>query len=78
MNILLDSSKSEDKRVAYVKLADRLHNMRTIQGHADLNKQKKIAEETLQLFVPMAKQLGLTEVEKKLKDISLEVLGKKS
>jgi hypothetical protein len=71
-------SKSEDKRVAYVKLADRLHNMRTIQGHSDLKKQKKIAEETFQLFVPMAKKLGLVDVEKELKELSLEVLNKKS
>ena len=48
-------TKSEDKRIAYVKLADRLHNMRTLQGHSDVKKQKKIAEETFQLFVPMAK-----------------------
>jgi Na+/proline symporter len=69
---------SDDKRVAYVKLADRLHNMRTIGGHSDLSKQQKIAEETLQLFVPMAKQLGLTDVEKELKELSLAVLSKKS
>jgi Na+/proline symporter len=70
-------TKSEDKRVAYVKLADRLHNMRTIQGHSDVNKQKKIAEETFQLFVPMAEKLGLVDVEKELKELSLEVLSKK-
>jgi (p)ppGpp synthase/HD superfamily hydrolase len=69
--------KSEDKRIAYVKLADRLHNMRTIQGHSDVSKQKKIAEETFQLFVPMAEKLGLVDVAKELKDISLKVLGKK-
>lgn len=70
-------TKSEDKLVAYVKLADRLHNMRTIQGHSDLKKQQKIAEETFQLFVPMAKQLGLTDVAKELNTLSLEVLSKK-
>jgi hypothetical protein len=69
--------KSEDKRIAYVKLADRLHNMRTIQGHSDVNKQKKIAEETYQLFVPMAEKLGLVDVAKELQDISLKVLSKK-
>jgi (p)ppGpp synthase/HD superfamily hydrolase len=70
-------TKSEDKRVAYVKLADRLHNMRTIQGHSDVNKQKKIAEETFQLFVPMAEKLGLVGLAKELKELSLEVLSKK-
>lgn len=69
-------TQTEDKRVAYVKLADRLHNMRTIQGHTDVNKQKKIAQETFHLFVPMAKQLGLINVEKELREISLEVLNK--
>jgi Na+/proline symporter len=70
-------TQSEDKRIAYVKLADRLHNMRTIQGHSDVNKQKKIAEETLNLFVPMAEKLALVDVAKELKKISLEVLSKK-
>jgi hypothetical protein len=70
-------TKTEDNRIAYVKLADRLHNMRTIQGHSDIKKQQKIAEETFQLFVPMAKQLGLTDVEKELRELSLEVLSKK-
>lgn len=70
-------TQTEDKHVAYVKLADRLHNMRTIQGHS-VNKQKKIAEETFQLFVPMAEKLGLVGVAKELKDISLKVLGRKN
>jgi (p)ppGpp synthase/HD superfamily hydrolase len=69
--------QSEDKRVAYVKLADRLHNMRTIQGHSDVNKQKKIAEETFQLFVPMAEKLRLVNLAKELQELSLEVLSKK-
>jgi (p)ppGpp synthase/HD superfamily hydrolase len=51
--------------------------MRTIQGHSDINKQKKIAEETFQLFVPMAEKLGLVDVGKELKELSLEVLSKK-
>ena len=57
----------EDARMLYVKLADRLHNMRTIEGHPSLTKQKKIAEETLQFFVPMARGLGLVPIAEELK-----------
>jgi Na+/proline symporter len=66
-----------DKRVLYVKLADRLHNMRTIQGHSSLEKRKRIAEETLYFFVPMANHVKLTAVAKELEKLSLAVLGKK-
>jgi hypothetical protein len=68
----------KDERVLYVKLADRLHNMRTIQGHPSLAKQKKIAEETLQFFVSMAKNLGLTQMEEELKERSFGVLNKQT
>ncbi|MHB9148375.1 MAG: sodium:solute symporter family transporter [Candidatus Amoebophilus sp.] len=67
----------EDDRAAYVKLADRLHNMRTISGHSSLAKQKHIANETLFFFVPLAKNLGLTDVSQELEKLSLEVLGRK-
>jgi Na+/proline symporter len=67
----------EDKGVLYVKLADRLHNMRTIEGHSSLIKQKQIAEETLQFFVPVAQYLELKQVMEELKKLSLQVLDKK-
>ncbi|MHB9147328.1 MAG: sodium:solute symporter family protein [Candidatus Amoebophilus sp.] len=67
----------EDKRAAYVKLADRMHNMRTISGHSSLAKQKHIASETLNFFVPLAKNLELTTVSQELEKLSLEVLKKK-
>jgi (p)ppGpp synthase/HD superfamily hydrolase len=67
----------EDKRAAYVKLADRLHNMRTISGHSSLAKQKHIANETLSFFVGLAEKLRLTTVAQELERLSLEVLGKK-
>ncbi|OJW73667.1 MAG: hypothetical protein BGO68_05430 [Candidatus Amoebophilus sp. 36-38] len=66
----------EDKGVLYVKLADRLHNMRTIQYHSSLAKQKQIAEETLQFFVPIAQYLNLKQAMEELKKRSLEVLNK--
>ncbi len=67
----------EDERVLYVKLADRLHNMRTIEGHSSLDKQKKIAEETLQFFIPVAKSLGLEPIVGELKKLCSAVLTKK-
>ena len=67
----------EDERAAFVKLADRLHNMRTIEGHPSIAKQKHIATETLNFFVPLAKNLGLTTVSQELEKLSLQVLGKK-
>jgi hypothetical protein len=67
----------EDERVVFVKLADRLHNMRTIEGHSFLAKQKHIANETLNFFVPLAKSLGLAAISQELEKLSLQVLGKK-
>jgi (p)ppGpp synthase/HD superfamily hydrolase len=69
--------EAKDERVLYVKLADRLHNMRTIDGHTSLGKQQKIAEETLQFFVPMAKSLHLTPIAKELNQRCLAVLNRK-
>ncbi|ACE05495.1 metal-dependent phosphohydrolase HD sub domain [Candidatus Amoebophilus asiaticus 5a2] len=67
----------EDERAAFVKLADRLHNMRTISGHSSLAKQKHIANETLNFFVPLAKNLGLETIARELEKLSLAVLGKR-
>jgi Na+/proline symporter len=68
----------EDPRAALVKLADRMHNMRTIQGHSLIDKQKGIANETLAFFVPLAKHLGLEAMAQELDQMSLAVLGKKN
>jgi len=66
---------SEDPRVLYVKLADRMHNLRTIQAKP-YESQRRTAEETLLFFVPLAKYLGLMEAAEELKNLSFEVLGK--
>ena len=66
---------AEDKRVLYVKLADRMHNMRTI-GAKSYESQRRTAEETLLFFVPLAKYLDLSEAAEELKHRSFEVLGK--
>ncbi|MEO1219387.1 MAG: HD domain-containing protein [Bacteroidota bacterium] len=68
----------EDKRVALIKLADRLHNMRTIEGHPSLTKQKILAKETIMFFVPMAKYLALDHLAEELNTLSLRVLSGKS
>lgn len=74
LNQLLDA---EDKGALYVKLADRMHNMRTIHFHSSLDKQKAIAGETLSFFVPLAKYLGLDAVAEELQTMSTKVIGKK-
>ena len=64
----------EDQRVWYVKLADRMHNMRTIQAKPRAS-QRRTAEETLLFFVPLAKYLRLTEAAEELKHRSFAVLN---
>jgi hypothetical protein len=66
---------AEDQRVLYVKLADRMHNMRTIEAKPHAS-QRRTAEETLLFFVPLAKYLGLTEAAEELKNRSFGMLGK--
>ncbi len=66
---------TKDLRVILVKLADRLHNMRTIQFINDENKKTKIALETLEVFAPLAQRLGMKEWQDELEDISFEVIN---
>lgn len=65
---------SEDVRVLLVKLGDRLHNMRTIK-HMPLEKQAKKAQETMDIFAPLAGRMGMQEMREELEDLSFHVLN---
>jgi len=62
---------ASDYRVVILKLFDRLHNMRTLM-HMKPQKQKKIAQETFDIFVPIADRLGLTDVKVELENLSFQ------
>ncbi len=71
--LILASSK--DLRVILIKLADRLHNMRTINFIKDENKKINISMETLEIFAPLAQRLGMKEWQDELEDLSFQSIN---
>ena len=66
---------SKDIRVLLVKLADRLHNMRTLNSISDVLKRKRIAKETMEIYAPLSDRMGMNHIRDELEDLSFSVLN---
>ena len=66
---------SKDIRVLLVKIADRLHNMRTIKAITKEDKRQRIAQETMEIYAPLADRMGMHLIRDELEDLSFEILN---
>tara|TARA_B100000315_G_scaffold243541_1_gene267027 strand:+ start:2870 stop:4618 length:1749 start_codon:yes stop_codon:yes gene_type:complete len=66
---------SKDIRVLLVKIADRLHNMRTIEAINQKEKKERIAKETMEIYSPLADRMGMNRIRDELEDLSFQVLN---
>jgi len=69
---------SKDIRVLLVKIADRLHNMRTINSIKNIEKRERIAKETMEIYSPLADRMGMNRIRDELEDLSFDVLNSKA
>jgi len=66
---------SKDIRVLLVKLADRLHNMRTLNSIIDIKRRTRIAKETMEIYAPLSDRMGMNHIRDELEDLSFKMLN---
>jgi len=66
---------SKDIRILLVKIADRLHNMRTLNSISDKNRRTRIAKETMEIYAPLADRMGMNHIRDELEDLSFKTLN---